>query len=101
MNVEAVGKKQGLARAHVGPQVVFVEAGLDVILGQDLDHLGLFGRLGGGDRLKAVLYRQLIVRGSRDLGHQHVQAGIPEVQGLGVALGAKPDNSHFLALEQP
>ena len=87
--------------AHVGLQVVFVEAGLDVVLGQDLDHLGLFGRLGGGHRLEAVLHRQLKVGGSGHFGHQHVHAAVPEVQGLGVPLGAEPDDGHLLALYSP
>ena len=72
-----------------------------MVLGQDLHHLGLLGRLGGGHRLEAVLHRQVVIRGPRDFGHQHVHAGIPQIEGLGVALGAEPDDGHFLALEHP
>ncbi len=101
MDVEAVGEEQGLALGHVGLQIVFIERGLDVVLGQDLHHLGLFGRLGGGHRLEAVFHRQLKVGGSRHLGHHHVHAAIPEIQRLGVALGAEADDGHLLPLENP
>jgi hypothetical protein len=80
-------------------QVVFIQYGLDVVLGQDLHHLGLFGRLRGGHRLETILFRQLVVRGPRDFGHQHVHPAVPEIEGLGMALGAEADDGHLFPLQ--
>ena len=98
MNVEAVGKEQGLALGHVRLQVVFIEHGLHVVLGQDLHHLGLGRGLGGRHRLEAVLHRQVVVGRAGHFGDQHVHAAVPEVQRLGVPLGAEADDGHLLAL---
>ncbi len=94
-------KSRVLPSLHVGLQVVFIERGLDVVLGQDLDHLGRGRGLGGRHRLEAVFHRQLIVGGARHFGHHHVHAAVPQIEGLGVALGAEADDGHLLALENP
>ena len=79
-------------------QVAFIDLGLDMVLGEDLHHLGLGRGLAGRYRLKAVLHRQLIVGRPRHLGDHHIHPGVPEIQGLGVPLGAEADNGHLLAL---
>ncbi len=51
--------------------------------------------------LKPYFTARLKVRGTRHFGHHDVHAGIPQIEGLGVALGAEPDDGHLLALENP
>ncbi len=97
MDIEAMGEQQGLA-GHVLFQFIFIEFGLHVILGEDLHHLGLFGRVRGRHRLELVLQGRLVVGRPRHFSDNDVHAGIPEIQSLGVTLGAEADDGHFFAL---
>ena len=99
MDVKPMGKEQGFALGHLGLQVVFVERGLDMVLGKDLDHLGLGRGVGCGQRLEAVLQRQLVVGSPGHFGNHHLHPAVPEVEGLGVALGTEADDGDLFPLE--
>ncbi len=99
VDVEAVGEHERLARGHVGRDFVVVEIGLDMIGDQDHDHVGGLGGVGGGEDLEAGglgLGDALAAGGQAD---DDIDAGIAEVQGVGVALAAVADDGDGAAGE--
>src|SRR5450759_1512010 len=99
VDVEAVGEHECLARGHVGGDLAVVEIGLDVIRDEDHDHIRGFRGLGGGEDLEAGgfgLGDALAAGGEAD---DDLDAGIAEVEGVGVALAAVADDGDRAAGE--
>ncbi len=101
MHVQAVGEGQGGALLHVRGQVGIIQLGLQLVGGQDHDHIGPGSGLGGGHDLQALAFGLLDggragAQGDRDVGH----AGVAQVQDMGMALRAVADNGNLLGLDQ-
>ena len=98
-DVEAVGEGQGLALGHVGGDVPVVDLGLHLVV--DEDHHDIRPLSGGGDGF----HRQPgglgggPALGALPQAHAHVAAGVLQVQGVGVALGAVADDGDLFALQ--
>ena len=101
MHVQAVGEGQRGAFAHVVLQVLVVEVGLTFVRRQDHDDIGPGGGFGGGHDLEAVAFRRLGAGGAGTQRHGHfLDAGITQVQRMGMALAAVADDGNLLALNQ-
>src|SRR3989338_4170596 len=57
--IEAVRKYEGLALRHIFGYVAFIDLGLKVVLGQDLNNVACLRRLGSGDGVETVVDRVL------------------------------------------
>lgn len=98
-DVEAVGEGQCLAGGQLVLDGVVVDRALVLVRCQDHDDVGPFGGVGNvldreacflglGDRLRALLE-----------GDGNLDAGIAQVQCVGVALGAVADNGNLATLD--
>ena len=101
VDVEAVGERQRRAVAHVRAQMVAVQRGLQLVRGQDHDHVGPLGGLVRGHDLQAGVLGLLGAgragaQGDPQVGH----AAVLEIVGMGVALAAVTDHGHLFALNQ-
>ena len=77
----------------VKPSSIFVESGLVFVWDKDVDDVGLFGQVGGRDRLEAVFDGQLVIGRALEIRNQDVDAAVAQVLGLGVALAAVTDDA--------
>ena len=101
VHVETMGEGQRGAFAHVVLQVVVVEVGLTFVRGQDHDEIRPLGRVGGGHDLEAVAFRRLGAgRAGAERHGDFLDARIPQVQRMGVALAAVADDGHLLGFHQ-
>ena len=100
VNVEAVGEHEQLAGGQVGADLLGVELGLALVGGEDHHHVGPFGDLGGRADFQAGLLRLADGLGGRLQADLHLDAGILEVESVGVALGAVADDGYLLGLNQ-
>ena len=99
-DVEAVGEGDGLALGEIRRDIGLVHVGLVLVVDQDHDHVGLPGGLRDGQDLEAVLFRDGPALAALAEPDDHVAAGIPEVQRVGVALRAVADDRDGLAAER-
>ena len=101
VDVEAMGEDQGGALLQVGGQIGVVQLGLQLVGGEDHHHVAPLGGLGRGQDLEAL---GLGLLGGGRAGAQrdgHVlDAGIAQVQRMGVTLAAIADHDDLLALDQ-
>jgi len=101
MHVQAMGEGQRGAFAHVVLQMVVVKIGLTFVRGQDHDEIRPLGRFGGGHDLEAVTFRRLGAGRTGAQSHGHfLDARVPKVQRMGVALAAVADDGHLLGFHQ-
>ena len=101
MDVEAVGEHKRRALLHVVVQVLAVDVALQFVGGEHHDEVGPFGGLGDFHHLEAGGFR-LLGRG-RTLAERNgdfLDAGILQVERMGVALAAIADDDDLLALDQ-
>ena len=101
MDIKAVGEHQRRAVLHVGVQVIGVNVGLQLVRRQHHHDVGPFGRL--GDLLHRQLLRLRLLHSLRILAQRHrdlLDAGVAQIEGVGVALAAVADDGDFLALDQ-
>ena len=100
MNVEAVGERQRRALLEVGFDIVLVDAG-DVLVGHQHDD-----EIGAAHRFADFLDRQagffrlvprsaVLAQADRDL-----DAGLVQIQRMGVALRAVANDANFFRLDQ-
>ena len=94
-----MGEGQGLALGHVGGDVLLVDLGLDLVVDEHHHDVRPLGRLGDGLDGKAGVLGVLPVSGALPQAHTHLTAGILQVEGVGVALGAVADDGDLSALE--
>ena len=101
MDVEAVGEEQRRALLHVGLKVLLPDAGLELVGGQQHDHVGPFGGLGNVHDLEASLLGLGRGFGAGAQGNGDVgDARIAQVQRVRVALAAIADDGDLLTLDQ-
>ena len=101
MHVEAVREHQGRALLHVGSELVAIDVGLQLVRRQHHHDVRPFRGFGDGEDLDALLFG--LGGGGGALAERHgdlLHAGIPEVEGVGVALAAVADDDDLLALDQ-
>ena len=99
MDVEAVGKHQHVPRLQVGGDVGFIDVRLDLVVHQNHDDVGPFGGVRHGLDLQSRPLGVFPVFGALAEAHTHVAAGLLQVQGVGVALGAVADDADFLPVQ--
>ena len=101
VHVEAVGEHQRRALLHVVVQVLAVDVALQFVGGQHHHEVGPFGGLGDFHHLEAGGLG--LLGGGRALAQRDgdvLDAGILQVQRMGVALAAIADDDDLLALDQ-
>ena len=98
-DIEAVGKGQGVALLQIGGDVLLVDVGLHLVVDEDHDDVGPLGGLGHGFDGEAGLFGVSPVFGALTESHAHVAAGILQVEGVGMSLGAVADDGDLLAVE--
>ena len=101
MHVEAVREHQRRAVLHVGVQVIAVDVGLQFVRRQHHHHVGPFG--GVGDFHHLELFALGLLDALRALAQRHrdvLDAGIAQVERMGMALAAIADDDDLLALDQ-
>ena len=98
-DIEAMGKSQGLALGHIGGDVLFIDLGLHLVVDQDHDDIRPLS--GGGDGLdrQPGLLGVGPVLGALPQADADIAAGVLQVEGVGVALGAVADDGDLLALQ--
>ena len=96
VNIESMGEQKGLSFFEMGLDILFVKLSLDMILSEDLDQIGLFGRLSCADRLETVPKGKLIILTPLPLGDDDVETAISQVLSLGMPLTSVTNNgNHF------
>ena len=101
MNVEAVREEQRRSVLHVGREIGLVDVGLEFVGRQHHHDVGPFGGIRHGHHLEALGFGLLGRRGAFAQRHHDIlDAGIPHVQDMGMALAAVADDRDFLALDQ-
>ena len=101
MDVEPVGEHQRRAFLHVGVELIVIDVGLQLVGREHHHHVGPFGGL--GDLLHRQLLALRLLDALRALAQRHrdlLDAGIAQVERMGVALAAIADDGDFLALDQ-
>ena len=101
MHVEAVGEQQRRALLHVVVQMLAIDVALQFVRGQHHHHVGPLGGLGDFHHLEAGGLG--LLRGGRALAQRDgdvLDAGILQVQRMGMALAAVADDDDLLALDQ-
>ncbi len=100
VNVEAVGEQEQLAGSEVGPDLLGIELGRGLIGNQDHDHIGPFCGFSNGGDFKAGLLCLGDGLGVRREAHLDLNAGILEVESMGMPLGAVADDGYFFGLDE-
>ena len=98
-DVEAVGEGDGLAGGEVGGDVLLVHIRLGLVVDEDHDDIRQLGGLGHGIDLEAVLLGHGPALAALAQADDDVAAGIPQVQGVGVALGAVAHDGDLLTVQ--
>src|SRR5262249_32931062 len=100
MDVEAVGEEQGFAGGEVGRNFVGVEVGGGLVGNEDHDTVGPLDGVGDGCDFKAGLLRLGDGLGAGGEAYLDLNAGVLEVERVGVSLGAVPDDGHLFGLDE-
>ena len=90
---------QSSARLQVRLNLLLVDLSLVLIRQQDHDDIGFGDRFRHGLDLEALLLGVIHGLGGRAQADDDVNAGIAQVQRVGVALGAVTENGDLLAIE--
>ncbi len=101
MDVEAMGEHQRGAVLHVGMQMVAVDLGLQLVGREHHHHVRPLGGLGHLHDLELLALGLLDALGTLAQRDRHVlDAGIAQVERMGMALAAVADDDDLLALDQ-
>ena len=68
-------------------------------MSEDLDYVGTARSLTGCEGFEAMFFRQVIIGGALKFGDDNIQATIPQVLCLGVALAAVANDCHFFPFQ--
>ncbi|MPM61343.1 hypothetical protein SDC9_108201 [bioreactor metagenome] len=99
MDVKAVGKDQSLALGEVGGDLGAVHIGLLLVVDENHDEVGRLGGLSHGHDGKAVLLGHRPALSALIQADDHVAAGLPQVQRVGVALASVAYDGDLLPLQ--
>ena len=101
MDVEPVREHQRRAFLHVGVQLVVIDVGLQFVGREHHHHVGPFGGLGDFHDRQLLALR--LLHALRVLAQRHrdvLDAGIAQIERMGMALAAIADDGDLLALDQ-
>ena len=101
MHVEAVREHQRGALLHVGGEMVVIDVGLQFVGRDHHHHVGPFGGLGHLHDLELLALG--LFHAGRGLAQRHrdvFDAGIAQIERVGMALAAVADDGDLLALDQ-
>ena len=101
MDVEAVGEHQRRALFHVGVQMIAIDVALQFVGREHHHHVGPFGGFGHFHDLE--LFALGLLHALRALAQRHrdvLDAGIAQIERVGMALAAVADDGDLLALDQ-
>jgi hypothetical protein len=99
-DVEAVGEAQHLAGAQMGSNLLLIHRLLGLVGEEHHDPVGLAAGVGHAQHLQAIGPGFLGRAAALVEAHNHVDAAVLEVEGMGMALGAVADDRHGLAAQQ-
>ena len=99
VDVEAVGEGDSGSRLDVRLNIVGPDGALILIRSQNHDDVGLGGGFRNGLDFQTLLLGVLDRLGGRAQADDDVDAGIAQVQRVGVALGTVTDDGNLLAFE--
>ena len=91
---------EGGGGLEVGGDAGLPNLGLDLVGQGEDDQVGLLDGIGHGHRVEAVLDGELAVGRVTAVGDDDLDAGVAEVEAVGVALAAEAEDGHRLALER-
>ena len=94
-----MGEGQGLALGHVGGDGILIDVGLDLVVDEQHHDVAPLGGVLHRLDLKSGLLGLGPVLGPGAEAHAHVAAGVLQVEGVGVALGAVADDGDLLAVQ--
>ena len=94
-----MGKGQSVALHQVGGDILLVDIGLHLVVDEHHDDVGPLGGLGHGLDGETGLLGVGPVLGALPQADAHVAAGVLQVEGVGMALGAVADDGDLLAVE--
>ena len=100
MDVEAVRESKHVARLEVGLDHFFIDIRLLLVRNEHHDDIARRGSLGRRHNGQAGSLRLCFVLGARAQADDDVHAGIMQVLGMGMTLGAKADDGNGLAVKQ-
>ena len=100
VNVEAVGEEEQLAGGEIGPDLFGIQLGRGLIGDQNHHHVGPLGGLGDSDHFKARLLRLGDGLGVGREADFYLNAGILEVESMGMPLGAVADDGYLFGLDE-
>ena len=101
MNVEPVREHQRRALFHIAVQLAVIDVGLQFVGREHHHHVGPFGGLGDLHHLELLALR--LLDALRVLAQRHrdfLDAGIAQIERMGMALAAVADDGDLLALDQ-
>src|SRR4030042_5529595 len=78
MDIKSMREQEGFPLLKIGLDVHFIESGLDMILGEDLNQIGLFGCLRSGDWLEALFEGKTIIFSSPPFCNDHAPPPLPQ-----------------------
>ena len=99
VDVEAVGEHDGLAGGQVGGDILLIHIGLLLVVDQDHDDICCLSSLGSGHDGEAVLLSHGPALAALIQADDDIAAGITQVHGVGMALGAITDDGDLLTVE--
>ena len=94
-----MGEGQGVAGLQVGSDVLLIDLGLQLVGNEDHDDVAFLGGLVHGGDLQTSLFGLSPALGTLAQADAHVNAGIHEVEGMGMALRTIANDSDLLPLE--
>jgi hypothetical protein len=100
VHVEAVGEGSAAPSLHVGVRSRRVDVGLQLVGRQHHHHVGPLGGLGDVITLRPAASAFLAEASPAQRDDDVLDAGIAQVQRMGVALAAIADDGDLLALDQ-
>jgi len=100
VDVEAVGEEEQTAGLQVGGDIFCIQFGLGLVWGEDHDHVGPLGSLGGGGDFKAGLLGLGAGLGGGGEADLYMDAGVLEAESVCVALRAVADDGDLLCLDE-
>ena len=99
VDVEAMGEEEGIAVLEVRGDLFGVQLTLVLIGGQDHDHVGLLTRLLDGQHAQPLGFSLSNRRGTLAQTDPHVNAGVTQVEGMGMPLGAVTNDGNLTVLD--
>jgi len=100
VNIETVREHEHLAGTQVGTDLFGVQLGLGLIGNQDHDHIAPLGNISDGADFKTGLLRLDDGPGGGRKADLHLNAGILQVESMGMPLGAIADDGDLLGLDE-